>query len=57
MEHVIMANGREIGQVVQSEESHKPEERQENIINDIARLEQQRNMKSCKLLVTNDYRG
>ena len=48
MEHVIMANGSDIGQVVQSEDSHKPEEQQDNIINDIARLEQQRNMKSCK---------
>ena len=52
-----MANGRDIGQVVQSEDSHKPEERQENIINDIARLKQQRNMKSCKLLVTENNRG
>ena len=48
MEHVIMANGRDNGQVIQSEDSHKPVEQHDNIINYIARLEQQRNMKKCK---------
>ena len=43
-----MANGRNYGQVVQSEDSHKPVEEHDNIINYIERLEQQRNMKSCK---------
>ena len=48
IENVIMANVSNYWQLLQSEDSHKPVEELDNIINYIERLEQQRNMKGCK---------